>query len=163
MSEKVDIFLFGHIDAKKAEAVSQKIIESKGKQVNLYISSEGGFLHPGFAIIGAMSVNKNVTTIGLGRVASTAFAIFLSGKKRTCHKNCLFFYHGISDTIEGEIQQLKEMVAANVELQNQADQIVLNKTLITKKKLTSIKKKSQTWMITSDEALDLRIVEGVCL
>lgn len=62
----------------------------------IYISSTGGEVEPAFAIYDFLkSVDKEVTTVALGRVQSAAFMPFIGGDIRLATKNTVFMHHPI--------------------------------------------------------------------
>lgn len=62
--------------------------------IHLYISSPGGNVDDGFALIDVMKQCKSkIITYAQGSVASMATLIFISGKERVCYKHSIFMFH----------------------------------------------------------------------
>lgn len=81
--------LYDEIGPEAAKEVSQYVLEAnygdpdeRPECLNLLISSGGGCLASGFAIIDIMASSSiPIRTIGLGQIASAALMIFMAGSK----------------------------------------------------------------------------------
>lgn len=71
--------------------------------VTIYINSNGGNLYEGINLADVInSVKSPVYTICLSHAFSSAFIIFMAGKKRAVYKNSIFMMHPIKTWFEGE-------------------------------------------------------------
>lgn len=132
------------------------------RPIELYISSYGGSVYDGFALMGAMTTSKiPVHTIVTGKAMSMGFMIAISGHRRFAHKFSSFMYHQISSMAWGKLAEMEDSVEECIRLQKMVDQQVIDCTLITLKKLTKINNKKQDWYMGTDEALDLGIIDGI--
>lgn len=65
--------------------------------INLFINSDGGDYTLGMSIVDAIEACKKsgikINTIGVGKVQSIAFMIYLAGQKRYAMKNTDFMFH----------------------------------------------------------------------
>ena len=70
------------------------------------INSGGGEVFEGYAIYNyLLSLNKPITTRGVGIVASIATVIFLAGKKRQLYNNTQFLIHNPWSMTEGDANE----------------------------------------------------------
>lgn len=77
-------------------------------EYNIYINSIGGYVDTGFDIYNYLvNLNKPITTIGTGFVASIATVIFLAGAKRKLTAGTQFMIHNPSGGIEGTAEQIE--------------------------------------------------------
>lgn len=97
------LYIIGEINEDVSKNVLRVIFETDWEteeinNLNIYIASEGGYLKDCFAIIDAIdfvreTFNINITTFGLGEVASSGFFLFLIGDIRILFPNCKAFVH----------------------------------------------------------------------
>lgn len=92
--------LFGYIDEHTAEETCRFLLshhfEKKEGDSNLIINSFGGYCNDGFAIIDSMRmVRQDVVTLGLGKIMSMGFMIFINGTKgkRYLSEHCSVMCH----------------------------------------------------------------------
>lgn len=98
------------------DVIGQVQSQPKAQSFNVYINSEGGFVDVGFDIYNYLkSLNRPITTIGTGIVASIATVIFMAGEKRQVRDNTKFIIHlpwgevtGTADEVEQRAKQLKK-------------------------------------------------------
>lgn len=80
------VMLSGPIDSNLANTVIAQLLflesENPNADISLYIQSPGGEVYAGLAILDAMnSIKPNVSTIGIGLVASMASILLAAGAK----------------------------------------------------------------------------------
>lgn len=80
------VLLTGEVTAELAEKVVSQLIfldaKAPGKDIYLYINSEGGYIQPGLAIYDTIkSLKSDVATVSLGRASSMAAILLASGTK----------------------------------------------------------------------------------
>jgi len=102
-SKTYQIFIIGEVNAEMSKEIIRTLFEIDWKQdnvtnLNVYISSEGGFLSDCFAMIDAFqfikdTFNVHISTFGLGECASAGFFLFLLGDTRILFPNCVVFVH----------------------------------------------------------------------
>ncbi|MBQ5453784.1 MAG: ATP-dependent Clp protease proteolytic subunit [Bacteroidales bacterium] len=84
--EKRSIFFWGEVDDESAEKVINKLLylemENPGKQITMYISSPGGSVTSGMAILDTMKmISSPVKTVCIGLCASMASLLLSAGEK----------------------------------------------------------------------------------
>ena len=143
--------------------------ESKEKNYNrndnpikIFLNTSGGHVYETLAVVGAIQASKTpVYTIATGSVMSGGFIIFVSSHKRLCYKYTTFLYHGIHAWNVGTAPMLKiEIDEVNRE-QEIINDIITNKTKITKKMLEKHNDESKDWYIGVQDALKLKIVDEI--
>ena len=132
MGRKVEINIYGEVASFQGDAASewgivslssvQKQIDALGDldDVDLIIvniNSPGGEVHEGFAIYEKLvSLNKKITTRGIGQVASIGTVIFLAGSEREAYDTLNFLIHfpwsmaiGTADDFERQTEELRKI------------------------------------------------------
>lgn len=70
------------------DIVGQVKAQPEATSFDVFINSEGGYVHIGFDILNYLrSLGKPITTIGTGIVASIATVIFMAGTQRRDRKS----------------------------------------------------------------------------
>ena len=87
MLQRREVWLNGEIDSSMADAVISQILyldaEQPGKEITLYIDSDGGSVSAGLAIYDVMqAVQSSIRTVCIGMAASMAAVIFSAGNRR---------------------------------------------------------------------------------
>ena len=89
------------------------------------------------------------------------FMILICGHKRFAHKLSTPLYHQVSSGAIGTAKEIEEKVVEIKRLQDQLESIVKEKTDISKKKLREIFDTKKDWYMTSEEALELNVVDEI--
>jgi ATP-dependent Clp protease protease subunit len=92
---------------------------------------------------------------------SCGFMILISGHKRFAHKLSTPLYHQVSSGAAGTVKEMEEKLEESKRLQKQLEDIVKEKTDITKKRLREIFDTKKDWYMTSEEALELNVVDEI--
>lgn len=109
------IFLWGQVDEKSARHLVERMLyldSVSNEEIQLYISSPGGYVTSGFAIYDTMlSLNSPVSTICTGLAASMASIILSAGAKgrRFVQPHAKVMIHQPSGGAQGQ--------ASNIEIQ----------------------------------------------
>jgi ATP-dependent protease ClpP protease subunit len=100
---KKTLFMIGEINENVTNEVIQELVSidwatTTIKDLDIYVSSQGGFLSDCFAIIDFIlhvkkTYNIRVNTYGLGEVSSAGFFLFLLGDTRYLFPSCRVFVH----------------------------------------------------------------------
>lgn len=123
------------------------------------IMSGGGDLTSSLAIHDALSNLKcKVITRAFGECASGAFTVLLAGDIRRASKHTEFLHHCMSYNGKMTIHQHKDYYDFNIKIHEDIEQIIIDKTNITKEML--LERKKEDWMMHYDEALDLGVIHG---
>lgn len=103
------VYITGEINKNVSCQLIPDILNTnwKNKTLELYITSQGGFLSECFSIIDILRDIKNkykvkIITHGLGEVASAGFFIFIFGDERIIHPSCRVFVHTHITVDEGK-------------------------------------------------------------
>lgn len=145
--------------SKQAELLG---FEYKPKPIKIYIDSYGGKV---YQILGLVSVieksETEIHTICTGVAMSSGFIMLISGHKRFAYKHSTPLYHQISGMAIGNMKDIQEKVEEMERLQNKLEEITLEKTKISSKKLKKIYKKKKDWYMTSEKALKLGVIDEI--
>lgn len=169
-----EIDIFGDIDSWWGYNLNQLRYELSAIQSNeltVNISTYGGDVFEALAISGILeSLQKNVTTIGYGIVASAGTVILLSGKKRKMAKNAFFMIHNPTAMAGGEASEMRKTADLLDKIQSQLVDIYVTAIeksgkLIDSDREATAKKvtkwvENETWF-TADEALQYGFIDEI--
>ena len=155
------------IEINKSDSYLKKLygindIEYVPKPIEIYIDSYGGAVYQCFGLLGVM--DKSVTpvhTIVTGAAMSCGFMILISGHKRFGYEMSTPLYHQVSSSSRGKVQDLEENLQETKRLQQKIEEITLQRTTISKKKLKEILKNKVDWYMTAQEALALGVIDEI--
>mgnify|MGYP003383977580 CR=1 FL=1 len=137
-------------------------MEYKAKPIEIMIDSYGGMV---YQCMGLVSVVENsdtpVWTYVTGAAMSCGFILLISGHKRFAYKRATPLYHQVSSGAFGKVKDMEERVEETKRLQDILEDITIEKTKISKKKLTEIYEKKIDWYMSSSEALALGVVDEI--
>tara|TARA_R110000824_G_scaffold158955_1_gene333043 strand:+ start:1962 stop:2534 length:573 start_codon:yes stop_codon:yes gene_type:complete len=137
-------------------------IEYKPKPIQIYIDSYGGAVYQCFGLLGVMK--KSVTpihTFATGAAMSCGFMILISGHKRFGYEYSTPLYHQVSTGFWGKVKDMEESLEETKRLQKMIEEITLERTNISQKKLTEVLKNKVDWYMTAEEALRLGVIDGI--
>ncbi len=137
-------------------------IEYKPQPIKIYIDSYGGAVYQCFGLLGVM--DKSVTpihTIVTGAAMSCGFMILISGHKRFGYTHSTPLYHQVSSGFYGKIKDMEEHLEESKRLQKKIEDLTLERTTISKKKLAEILKNKVDWYMSAEEALSLGVIDGI--
>lgn len=102
-AKKKILYIIGEINEGTTAEILREVIETeweeeKIKEVEIYITSEGGYLKDCFAVIDIIQEYKKrygltIKTFGLGEISSSGFFLFLLGDYRYLYPSCRAFVH----------------------------------------------------------------------
>ena len=92
---------------------------------------------------------------------SCGFMILITGHKRFGYKHSTPLYHQVSTGFQGKVQDMEDSLVETKRLQKKIEDITLERTSISKKKLTEILKNKKDWFMTAEEALGLGVIDGI--
>lgn len=145
---------------KKFYAISDLTYEPA--PIKLYIDSYGGLVYQCMGLLSIMEASKvPVHTIVTGVAASCGFLIAITGHQRFGYPKSTFMYHQVSSEAWGTLKDLEEDVMEVKRLQEMIEEITLEKTNFTKKKLEKIYNAKKNLWLNSDQALDLGVIDEI--
>ena len=142
---------------------SEQILKEYERQtITLFISSPGGEVTSGMALVSAMQQSVTpIMTVCTGIAASMAFLIFISGHMRYSYRNSEFMLHQLSHGAWGRLQDMYETVLWDLKVQSRIDSIILDRTDITQVQLDENRKCKSDWFMYPEEAAELSIIDGI--
>lgn len=177
-----DLFFTKQVDQSSIGDITQKIIEINNddeqlkkifsiynlkyepEPIKLYIDSYGGYVYQCFGLLSVMERSKTpIHTIVTGCAMSCGFMMLISGHKRFAHKLSTPLYHQVSSGTFGTVKEMEEQLQETKRLQEQLENIVKEKTNISKKKLKEILDNKKDWYMTSEEALELGVIDEILM
>jgi ATP-dependent Clp protease protease subunit len=180
LPKKRDLFFNKQVDQNSIGDLTQKIIEINQDDehlkkvysiynlkynpdpIKIYIDSYGGQVYQCFGLLSVIERSGTpIHTIVTGCAMSAGFMILISGHKRFAHKLSTPLYHQVSSGAIGTVKEMEEKIEESKRLQDQLESIVKEKTDISKKKLKEIFDTKKDWYMTSEEALELKVVDEI--
>ena len=169
-----EIDIFGDIDSWWGYNLNQlryDLSAVQGNDLTVNISTYGGDAFEALAIGGVLdSLQKNVTTIGYGVVASAGTPILLAGKKRKMAANSFFMIHNPTAVTGGEASEIRKTADLLDKIQSQLVDIYVTAIeksgkLIDSDREATAKKvtkwvENETWF-TADEALQYGFIDEI--
>ena len=130
--------------------------------IKIYIDSYGGSVYQILGLISIIDTSKTqIHTIATGVAMSAGMMLLISGHKRFAHQNSTILYHQLSADSWGKLEGMKDDIKEYKRLQKLLEEILLNKTKLTKKKLKEINKLKKDWYISAQESLELKIIDEI--
>lgn len=129
-------------------------------RITIEISSPGGDVHYGSAMLDRIDEMKmlgiNVDTTARGLCYSMGFILFLTGEQRYGGRWTTFMNHASSSRQVGYLEDIKNNVAFLEMMDDKFDELILEKTKMTRERLNQAKLKCD-W-IGYEEAIELGII-----
>ena len=124
------------------------------------INSGGGEVFEGYAIYNyLLSLNKPITTRGVGIVASIATVIFLAGKKRQLYNNTQFLIHNPWSMTEGDANEFIKKAEELKNIENNLIDFYVQHTGGDSSTLQSLMNEDK--FISSETALELKFATEI--
>lgn len=168
------VFLTGNFEEQNIQDIVKTIIEKneeddkKEKEIvgfvrepiQLYINSYGGSVYDCIGLLNAMELSKTeVHTYVLTKAMSAGAMTFMSGHKRFVHPRASIMVHDMAYMTWGKHAEIKEKMEANDALWKVLEDVILEKTKITKKRLDKMLEKKQDWFMFGNEAVKYGIAD----
>jgi ATP-dependent Clp protease protease subunit len=174
LNGNAEIDIFGDIDSWWGYNLNQlryELYAIQSNELTVNISTYGGDVFEALAIGGVLeSLQKNVTTIGYGVVASAGTVILLAGKKRKMAANSFFMIHNPTAMAGGEASEMRKTADLLDKIQSQLVDIYVTAIeksgkLIDGDREATAKKvtkwvENETWF-TADEALQYGFIDEI--
>ena len=130
--------------------------------IEIFIDSPGGNVYPALGLIDVMAQSRTrIHTIVTGKAMSAALLITACGHKRMAHKHSTFMFHQLSTGTFGNLEDINESVREFNRMQEQLDNIILERTKLTKTILDENRERRSDWYMTSQEALANGIIDQI--
>ncbi|MED1863243.1 ATP-dependent Clp protease proteolytic subunit [Fictibacillus nanhaiensis] len=140
--------------------------EDKGKspdekqEITIYISSNGGCVVSGLALIDAIkSSETKVVTVGIGVCASMGALLLIGGHERKCYENTTILLHDGSLQLSSSSKKAKQTMAYYDGLDERLNKFILDNTKISAELYKE--KEDEEWYLFGDQALELGIVDSL--
>ena len=180
LPKKRDLFFTKQVNQDSIGDLTQKIIEINQDDehlkkvysifglnyepapIKIYIDSYGGLVYQCFGLLSVMERSQTpIHTIVTGCAMSCGFMILICGHKRYAHKLSTPLYHQVSSGVAGTARSMEEKIKETKRLQKTLEEIVLDKTKISKKQLKEIFHTKKDWYMSSEEAKKLGVVDEI--
>lgn len=130
--------------------------------IKLYIDSYGGYVYQCMGLLSIMEASKvPVHTIVTGVAASCGFLIAITGHQRFGYPKSTFMYHQVSSEAWGTVKDMEESILEVKRLQEMIEEVTLENTNFTKKKLEKIYSSKKDFWMNSEKALELGVIDEI--
>jgi ATP-dependent Clp protease protease subunit len=137
-------------------------IELTPAPIKMYIDSYGGAVYQCFGLLGVMEKSTTpIHTIVTGAAMSCGFMILITGHKRFGYVHSTPLYHQVSSGFWGKVKDLEEKLEETKRLQKKVETLTLERTSISKKRLSEVLKNKIDWYMTAEEALALGVIDEI--
>jgi len=137
-----------------------EIASEERKPILLYVTSNGGDVDAGFALIDVILTSKTpVYVINQGYQYSMGFLIGLAGHKRFAMPHATYLMHDGSQFIYNSGAKAQDQMEFNKRMEDRIKKYVLSKTKITSEMYDSQMRKE--WYMFADEAKELGVVDFI--
>ena len=125
--------------------------------IKIFIHSFGGDMYSCFSFIDCMNLSKTpIVCINMACAMSAGAMIFISGHTRYCMPNSTALLHNGSSASSGDYQQVQEQNKNYKKMVSRMQDIILNRTNITKQQLS--RKLKSDWYLEASEQVE----NGLC-
>lgn len=141
--------------------IENRMMKSNIKQpIRLCIDSEGGSYVEGMAICDIIeALRVPVYTYAVGLVASAAFKIFISGKKRFTYKHSMFLFHSAAGGAIGTQKDIEKDLADFKRINNEIREYVKRKTKLPHSMIDDTIDNCKDLWLTADDAIRYGIAD----
>lgn len=136
------------------------IPEEERKPIRIYITSNGGSVNSGIALMDTIAASKTpVYTVNLSYQYSMACIIGIAGSKRFAMPNAKFLIHDGSDSISGSTSKVMDFIGFAQKIEDRIMDFIIGNTRITKKEYK--KRFREEWYFFADEAKECGVIDYI--
>lgn len=147
------IFVNDQITAHHADEIVKQLLVldmMDDAPIQMYITSPGGRVDWGFAIIDVMKrIRSKVITIANGQVASMGTLIAIAGDERKCFKNTTFMFHDMFSGVVDYSAKMKARLDYTERLYNKLENHIFEHTKLDKKDV-DLSRSEELWIFAED-------------
>lgn len=137
--------------------------KDKKNPIYIVINTVGGSIYDMLALYDAIkyvqSLGITVNTVGLGKIMSAGVILLAAGNSRKIGKNATIMWHWGSDSVEGNIFEMKNEVNEFERLEHLCNDIFKEETKMTKEEMEELLNSKIDVYITPEKAIKLGIVD----
>ncbi|KKN54389.1 hypothetical protein LCGC14_0592870 [marine sediment metagenome] len=139
------------------------LAEDSKKPISIILNTPGGLVADGLAIYDLLTTigrRAPINIVATGQCMSMGAIILQAANKRWATRHCAIGLHELHAESIGTYSKLEENQVEIRKTQSLLDDIITNRTGMTRKKLKGLIKRRET-VLTPDEALELNLIDGV--
>lgn len=170
------IYLTGTFEENNIQTIVEKIIEINEKDnekaktvvgyerkpIELYINSYGGSVYDCIGLINIMDLSVTpIHTFVLTKAMSAGFITFIAGHKRFVHPRATLMCHDMAYMGWGKHAEIKERVEQMEVMWKVLEEIILDRTKITSKKLEKMLERKEDWFMFGKESIKYGVADGL--
>lgn len=138
------------------------VVGYKREPIELYINSYGGSVYECIGLMNVMELSLTpIHTYVLTKAMSAGFWTFISGHERYVHPRASLMVHDMAYGVGGKHAEIKDQVQLSEDLWEILEDIILDKTKITKKKIDKMLEKKEDWFMFGKEAIKYGVADGL--
>jgi len=164
--DRREVYITGVINSEVQYYLTRILMylaEDSKKPINIILNTPGGLVADGLAIYDLLKTIGQTTPITItatGQCMSMGAIILQAANKRWATRHCAIGLHELSAANIGSFSKMEETQEEMEKTQDTLDDIVTDRTGMTRKKLKGLIKRRET-VLTPDEALELNLIDGV--
>ena len=139
------------------------LAEDSKEPISIILNTPGGMVADGLAIYDLLTTigrRAPINIVATGQCMSMGAIILQAANKRWATRHCAIGLHELSAANIGSYSKMEETQEEMEKTQGALDDIITNRTGMTRKKLKGLIKRRET-VLTPDEALELNLIDGV--
>tara|TARA_R110001592_G_scaffold361450_1_gene672128 strand:+ start:457 stop:1014 length:558 start_codon:yes stop_codon:yes gene_type:complete len=134
----------------------------KPKPIKMIISSFGGSVYDGLAIIAAMRQSvTEIHTYVFGAAMSMGLPIALMGDKKYADKYATYMFHDVGSGAIGKIADMEMDIKEGKRLRTLLMDIVSDRSVLTKTDMNEKVKLKEDWYFTAKQALKFEVCDEI--
>lgn len=138
-------------------------LEYKRPPIKIYIDSYGGDVYSCFGLLSIIMGSKTpVHTIVTGTAQSAGSLILICGHRRFAYPlSTVMFHQVIDDHLVEKTRDIEENLNELKRIQAKLEEIVLERTKISRKRLDDVYNKKIDWYLSANEAIKFGVVDEI--
>lgn len=133
--------------------------------IDIYISSDGGIIYEGFALLGLIESMKDsgyvINTINMSKAFSMGFIIAICGTNRYANRYASYMFHDVSCMTWGKLEYQQERMEESLRLRKILHDITTKYTKLEEKDLSYWLERKQDKFFSTEEAIQFGIVDKI--
>jgi|GEM_PF-1582841 len=162
------IILLNEVDESPISTAIQSLFtlaqKDKKTPINLIINTFGGSIYDMFALYDAIkyvqSLGTPVNTIGLGKIMSAGVILLVAGNTRKVGKNSTIMWHLGTDSIEGDMFELRNELNEVERLDDLCNHILCQETNMSKKDIENLLSSRVDVYVTPEQAIEYGMADS---
>lgn len=160
------IMLNSDITMESAIEVHAKILDLRNadqkEPIALYVSSQGGGVGPGLWLANEIECSETpIVTLCPSYALSAATLVFMAGHLRLVFPHSMILFHGMSNLLYGNVEQIGEQFANTDKVKNKVVDFISKHCKIPRKQINEIITKDKELYLLGEEAIEYGVADDL--